>query len=222
MKKSATETKTAVPSTGSVGRRKSTYAVHVQLRLTAEQNAVYEALGQTEWLRRTLDVLPKLADEWNLELTDLSPVPENGKSARLTTPNGCLAVGIPSDEPTLMLAASLAEGGVLQTETEPVNILTRCTDQRAKAIAFEAVDDSLRDAGISKGDLMIIEKGEVPTGAVGLFNHGGELLARRLTRRGLAMELRTENSDEPTEPIKGNLMGTEHIGRVVSVIKKIR
>lgn len=204
----------------SKSRAKSTYSMHVQLRLTPEQHEVYVKLGQTEWLRRVLDDIPALLEDWNIKIEDLAPDLRR-PAPKGRTPEGCFAVGIPADQPTLAAAASLSNEAAFDADAPKVNVFERAAPNRAKSIAFEAPDDAMKDAGISKGDLLVIEPGDVAYGDLCLARVESGLVVRRLMRRGLSMELRAQNAEGSFESIKPSLTGSEMIGRVVSVVKRL-
>lgn len=224
--------KTTQPTTkrSATGRRPKqgpTYTVHVQLRLTPEQAKVYQSIGQTEWLRKMLDHVGDVADRWGIDLESLAPTPETIPE-KTATPEGCLKVGLPADRVSFITAASLLMND--QTDvvtpncdgTETISLMHRIAQNRRDLFAFEVEDDAMAEDGVFRGDLVLVERGQVANDGLCLAKVNGKLYLRKLSRRGLSQELRAANASGDYPTMRVNLSNAEILGPVTCVVRTMK
>lgn len=109
---------------------------------------------------------------------------------------------------------------------DPVDSLT--LDRRlvgsSAAFMISMVGDTLRDAGIWDGDLLVIEPvtpDELEGGELVAARVAGESVVRRFVRRGEEAILDTGRLDLPPEVLTRD-SGAEILGRVVAVLRRLR
>jgi repressor LexA len=89
-----------------------------------------------------------------------------------------------------------------------------------RAYAIRVDGDSMRDAHIVDGDLVVVKRtGEARHGDIVVAMIDGKHTIKRLQLRGTAWTLKAENPDYP--PIVPRMEGDQVVGRVVALVRKL-
>jgi repressor LexA len=94
---------------------------------------------------------------------------------------------------------------------------------RGEVFAVRVKGDSMRDAGIMEGDLVIVQKdAPVANGAIGVAYVDGEATVKRIRRQASAIILQPENPAYQPLQVDATTPGFALAGPVVGVVRRMR
>lgn len=187
----------------------------LQICVTPVQAQTFKAIGSSRWLRRQLDREKELKAE------------QRGRSV-LRLPLEAQFPQMLDDESSAEVTmqtprrgrSSVVKGPV---EHKSVNLMDMLVPAPEATIMLAAPDNGMKDAGISKDDLLIVDRSKEPrSGQVVLARVGEEFLVRRLVVAVIDVSLVPEHAGGKEEPrTLDELDDWQLIGVVTSVVKRL-
>lgn len=187
----------------------------LQICVTPVQAQTFKAIGSSRWLRRQLDREKELKAEQRgrsvLRLPLEAQFPQLLDEA--STPEVTM-------QAPRRGRASVAKGPV---EHKSVNLMDMLVPSPESSLVLAAPDNGMKDAGICKDDLLIVDRSKEPcSGQVVLARVGDEFFVRRLVVAVIDVSLVPEHASgkEETRTLD-ELDDWQLIGVVTSVIKRL-
>lgn len=176
----------------------------IVVRVTGDQRDLFLACGGAPWLRKALGALKKARGAQ--------------EDAQLTFEHYRAAADHESDRNIRLMLSVIHGHDAAEYASEELNLNNYLISQPETTVLVEARDNTMSQAGICTGDLLVVDRSLLPRhGDIAVVVHDNEYTAKRLAMTEGRMELHPESEGENSVSMEGEV---RYLGVVTAVIHR--